>query len=139
MIGDLGVGYVRAERCRHVASGAIRLRRVMLGPLGFTVAYKTFFAVIGDTLFCRRRRMWIVTTGARHGFAAFSFAFALPQGLYLGDRTQTLLFCAGEDVMADIVRKQVSGTKVITMPPGALDGYVAFEVAFHADGIPPRR
>src|SRR5947199_21516 len=97
MIGDLGVGYVRAERCRHVASRAIRLLRVMLGSERFTVAYKTFFAVIGDTLFCRRRRMWIVTTGARHGFAAFSFTFALPQRLYLGDRTQTLLLRARDD------------------------------------------
>ena len=138
MICDLGVGNVRAERRRHVASRAIRLLRVMLGPECFTVACKTFSAVVGDTLFCRRRRVRIMTTGTRHCFAAFSFAFALRQRLYLGDRTQTLLFCAGEDVMADIVSKQVTGTKVISMPPGALDGDVALEVAFHADGIPLR-
>src|SRR5437016_12790567 len=103
MIGDLGVGYVRAERCRHVASRAIRLLRVMLGSERFTVAYKTFFAVIGDTLFCRRRRMWIVTTGARHGFAASSFTFALPQRVYFGDLSQPPLCAAAADAQADMV------------------------------------
>ena len=77
--------------------------------------------------------MRIVTTGTGHPFAAFSFALALRQGFHLGDRAQTPPLRAGEDVMAYIVRKQVSGPKVISMSPGALDGDVTLKVAFHAD------
>ena len=77
--------------------------------------------------------MRIVAARTRHGFAALSFAFALQQGFSLSDRTQILGWPASQHVVADIVRKQLSWAKVISMPPGPLDGDVPLKVTFHAD------
>src|SRR5256885_12847157 len=138
MVRYLCMSNIRAAR-RHMASRAVRLFGMMLGVTRRVMACEAFSSEIVSAFFCRRRDVRIVTACARHGITARFLAFALGQSLDLADRPQGLIFPAGEQVVAHIVRKQVARTKVVSMTAGTLNRHSAFQVAFHADGITPCR